>query len=160
MMREIQNQIRDTGDKTQFSNLPDVAAGSCGSHLGCQRRACAMTPDFVITKVIRDGSGDASQSTMKTVLRWIKDGQGRGDTKAYKPFFTVRSSSTGKTWSVLGARSSGHREQFALLPSEDPQHLAKILGISYPHYPLCREDQGRTATGRSRGSQSEPSEER
>jgi len=97
--------------------------------------------------------------TEKTVLNWIKDGQGQGDGKEYKPFFTVRFSSLGRTWAIWGLITDREhhylsdleykhhflieftpgvkdmREQFAHLPWEEPQHLAKIHGIRYPRYP-------------------------
>jgi len=137
-----------------------------------------MTPDMVVTTVTEDGSvhstiyfvrGDLTANDTKkrqrpgrlemrriegaywqaqTVRHTKGDGQGQRDTKAYKPFFTVRSCSTGKAWPVLGAGSSGHPEQFALLPWDDPQHLAKMLGISYPRYPLLsRRSGGRHPAG-------------
>lgn len=97
--------------------------------------------------------------TEQTVLRWIGRGDGQGEGPNFKPFFTVRFSSLGRTWAIWGlitAREHHYlsdleyryhfpiefargvadmREQFALLPREETQHIAEVHGIRHPRYP-------------------------
>lgn len=102
----------------------------------------------------------ARRPTQNVVERWIKDGFGQGKEAAYKPFMFVRdvpsigASNTVKSWVTgrnhhylsrqefkvhLVAEYSPSildiREQFALLPWDETQSIARALGIEHPRYP-------------------------
>jgi hypothetical protein len=92
--------------------------------------------------------------------RWIKQGFGQGQGQSYRPFFNVRDvPSRGRSCKVLGIDTgrihhylsdleyychvlveydqtvTDIREQYALLPYERPQWIARTLGLKYPTYP-------------------------
>lgn len=102
----------------------------------------------------------ARRPSPKVVERWIKDGFGQGSGLAYKPFMYVRdvpsigASNTVKSWATgrnhhylsrqefkvhLIAEYSPSildiREQFALLPWDETQSIARKLGIEHPRFP-------------------------
>lgn len=102
----------------------------------------------------------ARRPSSKVVERWIKAGFGQGTGMAYKPFMFVRdvpsigTSNTVKSWATgrihhylsrqefkvhLVAEYAPSildiREQFALLPWDETQLIARTLGIEHPKYP-------------------------
>lgn len=102
----------------------------------------------------------ARNPSPEVVERWINAGFGQGSGLAYKPFMFVRdvpstgASSTVKSWATgrnhhylsrqefkvhLIAEYSPSildiREQFALLPWNETQGIARKLGIKHPRYP-------------------------
>src|SRR4030067_3196716 len=102
-------------------------------------------------------------ATPKNVLSWIGRGDGQGEAQNYRPFLYVRdvpSSGrsamvqgiiTGRTHHYLSDLEYFHhilaeyeptvediREQFALLPWEETQEIARSLGIQHPVYPGTR----------------------
>lgn len=99
-------------------------------------------------------------ATPKNVLSWIARGDGQGEGKNYRPFLHVRDVpssgrsamvlclKTGRTHHYLSDLEYFHhilseyepsvediREQYALLPWEETQEIAKRLGIRHPVYP-------------------------
>lgn len=93
-------------------------------------------------------------------MNWINKGHGQGVGENYQPFFKVRDvPSTGRSHRVWGLKNgriqeylsdteyapnvlaeysphvSDIREQFALLPWEETQEIAKELGVKHPVYP-------------------------
>lgn len=97
--------------------------------------------------------------SVKMVLKWLKQGYGQGDGKAYRPFFHVRDvPSKGRSAIVEGLKTGRNhhylsdieyyhhvlaefspdikdiREQYALLPWEETQEIANDLGIAHPRY--------------------------
>lgn len=99
-------------------------------------------------------------ATPKQVLSWISKGDGQGEGCEYKPFLRVRDvPSSGRSAIVLGLKTGrvhhyfsdleyhvhllaeyepsiiDIREQYALLPWEETQKIAKNLGIRHPVYP-------------------------
>lgn len=111
------------------------------------------------TSLKSDAMSRKMPKSEQTVLNWIKRGDGQGEGQNYKPFFTVRFSSRGRTWTVTSPLTgrdhqyasdleywyhfpieftpgvSDIREQFALLPREETQHIAEVHGIRHPRYP-------------------------
>lgn len=102
----------------------------------------------------------ARRPALKAVERWIKAGFGQGIGPTYKPFMFVRdvpsvgTSNTVKSWTTgrnhhylsrqefkvhLLAEYTPSildiREQFALLPWDETQSIARKLNIRHPHYP-------------------------
>jgi TnsA-like endonuclease N terminal len=98
-------------------------------------------------------------ATRENVLDWLARGDGQGEGPNYKPFFHVRDiPSRGRSHMVEGLKTArtqhypsdieyGYhvlaeyatkvidiREQYALLPWEEPQMIAESLGIEYPVY--------------------------
>ena len=98
--------------------------------------------------------------TPENVAKWIKNGDGQGEGNNYKPFIKVRDvPSKGRSSMVRGIKTdrTHHylsdleyachilaefclkiidiREQFALLPSDDTQKIARRLGFKHPVYP-------------------------
>jgi hypothetical protein len=94
------------------------------------------------------------------VSAWIKQGHGQGPGTDYKPFFHVRDvPSRGRSCMVYSPKTDrihhylsdlefkfhvlaefdpnveDIREQFAMLPWEETQHIAEILDIKHPVYP-------------------------
>lgn len=103
------------------------------------------------------------QPTIKDILRWLERGLGQGEGELYKPFFHVRDvPSTGRSTMIQGLKENrihhylsdielgfhilaefdkeviGIREQYALLPWEQPITIANTLEIRYPRYPGTR----------------------
>jgi hypothetical protein len=101
--------------------------------------------------------------TTETVEKWITRGDGQGEGEDYRPFFKVRDvPSKGRSRMVLGLKTGrvhhllsdieygglllgeddpdvvDMKEQFALLPWEETQDIARELGIRYPTYPGTR----------------------
>lgn len=97
--------------------------------------------------------------TKEVVLRWIKQGYGQGWGLAYKPFLYIRDvPSDGRSTTLVGLKipRTHHyfsdveyhyhllaefsddvveiREQYALLPYEETNHIAEQLGIVHPIY--------------------------
>lgn len=98
--------------------------------------------------------------TVATVQRWIKHGYGQGEGKTYKPFMYVRDVPSEGSSSMVHSRVSGRthhylsrvefhvhllaehskqtldiREQYALLPWDETQAIARKLGIKHPVVP-------------------------
>ncbi|GFE59640.1 transposase [Geobacter sp. AOG2] len=98
--------------------------------------------------------------TMKLVQKWIARGYGQGEGLNYRPFFHVRDvPSKGRSAIVEGLKTGrihhylsdveyqhhvlaefsqevvDIREQYALLPWEETQEIARELGIQHPVYP-------------------------
>lgn len=98
--------------------------------------------------------------TRENILAWLARGDGQGEGSNYKPFFHVRDIpsegrstmveglKTGRTHHYLSDLEYGYhvlaeyaakvtdiREQYALLPWEETQMIAKTLGIPHPVYP-------------------------
>ncbi|WP_061532079.1 TnsA endonuclease N-terminal domain-containing protein [Collimonas arenae] len=98
--------------------------------------------------------------TVEIVKRWIKAGYGQGQGSSYKPFMNVRDVPSIGASNMVTSRITGRnhhylsrqefkthllaeysrstldiREQFALLPWDETQSIAKNLGIRHPHFP-------------------------
>ncbi len=99
-------------------------------------------------------------ATPENVNAWIRRGDGQGEGRNFRPFFHVRDvPSRGRSRMVVGlwTRRTHHylsdieygyhvlaefasevidiREQFALLPLDETQSIARSLGIRHPVYP-------------------------
>ncbi len=99
-------------------------------------------------------------ASVNNVISWLKRGDGQGEWGSYKPFLRVRDvPSDGRSAMFEGLKTgrmhhylsdieyhyhllaefapevSDIREQFALLPWDEPQSIAQSLGITYPKYP-------------------------
>lgn len=99
-----------------------------------------------------------SPKSENTVLRWINRGDGLGEGKDFKPFFTIRAPTIGMATAFLGVITGrvhvclslleymylvlfefemgtvDIREQFALLPRGETWEIARKLGIRHPVY--------------------------
>lgn len=98
--------------------------------------------------------------SFRQVENWLLKGHGQGHGPEFRPFFKVRDvPSQGRSHRVEGIKTNriheylsdneyfphvlcefasyvtDIREQFALLPWEEPQEIAEQLGIRYPTYP-------------------------
>lgn len=98
--------------------------------------------------------------TVKIVRKWLAQGYGQGEGSSYRPFFHVRDVpskgrsaiveglKTGRTHHYLSDIEYRHhilaefspdvidiRDQYALLPWEETQEIARDLGIPHPIYP-------------------------
>lgn len=107
-----------------------------------------------------EGDMRTRKPTEVDVKRWIRQGYGQGDGENYRPFFHVRDvPSRGRSRVLLGLKSGRKHhylsdieyrhhilaefhpnvtdifDQYALLPWEETQDIAKILGVRHPIYP-------------------------
>lgn len=104
--------------------------------------------------------GRTRRPTVAIVEKWIAEGYGQGEGKAYRPFFHVRDVPSKGRSSIVEGLKSGRthhylsdleyyhhllaefsrsvvdiRDQYALLPWRETQDIAKDLGIRHPLYP-------------------------